>query len=218
MQRLKVLCILLLIVFFGSIYQSALLPFIEGVEYGLTVARFQMDNNTNTEDFVMMDVTPKDDLFPDKAEMNLKTGQPVMVRLNNVTVMVASTMQKPLWWKVLQSFNMLLSLATLILGIIVPFLVVQIFRSMQFIRVFDVDNISRINKIGYILLFIGILETIIQGIKIFSARSLVDFMHYSFSYGKMIDFSPILMGIVVLIMNEILRIGLKIKEENDLTI
>ena len=51
MKRLKTLCIILLIVFFGSIYQGAVLPFVEGVKYGLTIAKYQLDHNKKTDDF-----------------------------------------------------------------------------------------------------------------------------------------------------------------------
>jgi hypothetical protein len=47
---------------------------------------------------------------------------------------------------------------------------------------------------------------------------MVDLSHYDFTYSNVVDFNPIIMGIVILIMNEILRFSIEIKEEQDLTI
>jgi len=135
-----------------------------------------------------------------------------------MTVLVQSLLDKPIWWKALQGVYSLLVLMTLVLGIWIPFLVVKIVKSLQNSEVFDRKNLKRIQRIGIILLVVGILGTLLQAINIYSAQSMVDLSHYSFSYAKVIDFSPIIMGVVILIMNEILRIGIEIKEEQDLTI
>lgn len=218
MQRIKTLCIILLIVFFGSIYQSAVLPFIDGINYGLSLSEYQIDNKTTTQDFVQIDLNPRENFFPDRPEINLKNGQTVMLKPNNVTVMAVSPAHLSFELRILQSIHSLLILITLILGIWIPFLVIKIIKSLQASIVFDNNNLLRIGKIGYFLLSIGILETILQSINVIMVREAVQLMHYDFSFSRVIDFSPLLMGLIILIMNEILRIGVKMKEENDLTI
>lgn len=218
MKRIKTLCVVLLIVFFGSVYQGAILPFIEGVRYGMTIAKYQLDHKEKTDDFILLDVVSKNSNYLEDSEINLRTGEKVLVRPNNMTVLVQSLLDKPVWWKALQGLYSLLVLMTLVLGIWIPFLVVKIVKSLQNSEVFDRKNLKRIQRIGIILLVVGILGTLLQAINIFSAQSMVDLSHYSFSYAKVIDFSPIIMGVVILIMNEILRIGIEIKEEQDLTI
>ena len=218
MKRIKTLCVVLLIVFFGSVYQGAILPFIEGVRYGMTIAKYQLDHKEKTDDFILLDVVSKNYNYLEDSEINLKTGEKVLIRPNNMTVLVQSLLDKPIWWKALQVVYSLLVLMTLVLGIWIPFLVVKIVKSLQNSEVFDRKNLKRIQRIGIILLVVGILGTLLQAINIYSAQSMVDLSHYSFSYAKVIDFSPIIMGVVILIMNEILRIGIEIKEEQDLTI
>ena len=218
MKRIKTLCVVLLIVFFGSVYQGAILPFIEGVRYGMTIAKYQLDHKEKTDDFILLDVVSKNYNYLEDSEINLKTGEKVLIRPNNMTVLVQSLLDKPIWWKALQGVYSLLVLMTLVLGIWIPFLVVKIVKSLQNSEVFDRKNLKRIQRIGIILLVVGILGTLLQAINIYSAQSMVDLSHYSFSYTKVIDFSPIIMGVVILIMNEILRIGIEIKEEQDLTI
>jgi hypothetical protein len=218
MKRLKTLCVILLIVFFGSLYQGAVMPFIEGVKYGLAIARYELGSKTKTDDYLMMDVTAKDADYMETTEQNLKTGDKVLVRPTNISVLVHSLPQKPAWWIVLQIVYGLSTLAILVLGIWIPFLVVKILRSLQHSEVFDRNNIKKINRIGVIILSMGLLGSFTQFINVFSAQFMVDLTHYNFSYAKVIDFNSILMGVIILVMNEVLKIAIEIKEEQDLTI
>lgn len=218
MKRLKTLCIVLLIVFFGSLYQGAVIPFIEGLKYGLAIASYESDTQLKTEEFLLMDVVPKTNKFMEIPEMNLKTGEQLIIRPNTISVIANSMSEIPLWWRILQSFYALLTLGLLILGVWIPFLVVKIIRSLQNSDVFDRINLVRINRIGIILLAMGIAGTVIQYINIFMAKYMVDLVQYEFSYSRVIDFNALIMGVVILIMNEVLRIAIEIKEEQDLTI
>lgn len=218
MKRIKTLCVILLIIFFGSLYQGAVLPFIEGVKYGFAIAKYEIDTQNDTDDFLMMDVVSKDADYMETTEINKKTGENVLIRPTNVSVLVHSLPEKPVWWVVLQVIYGVLIVATLVLGIWIPFLVVKILRSLQHSEVFDRMNMNRINRIGLILLSVGIIGSVIQVINVFSAQYMVDLTHYNFSYTKVIDFNALIMGVVILIMNEVLRIAIEIKEEQDLTI
>ncbi len=218
MKRIKTLCIILLIIFFGSLYQGAVLPFIEGVKYGFAIAKYEIDTQKDTDDFLMMDVVSKDANYMETNEINTKTGENVLIRPTNVSVLVHSLPEKPVWWVVLQVIYGVLIVATLVLGIWIPFLVVKILRSLQHSEVFDRINMKRINRIGLILVSMGIIGSVIQVINVFSAQYMVDLTHYNFSYAKVIDFNALIMGVVILIMNEVLRIAIEIKEEQDLTI
>ncbi|MFZ4582805.1 MAG: DUF2975 domain-containing protein [Paludibacter sp.] len=218
MQRLKSLCIVLLIVFFGSLYQGAVLPFIDGINYGLTIAKYEDNTQNKTQEFIMMDVEPKnpDIMLPN--ELNTKNGQEVLVQSNNISLIFSDVQQKPIWWMALNSLYMALTVIVLILGIWIPFLVVKILRSLQHSVVFERINLARINRIGTIILGIGLIGSVIQLVNIISAEYLVDLTHYQFTYSKIIDFNAIIMGIVILIMTEVMRIAVEMKEEQDYTI
>lgn len=218
MKRIKILCIVLLIVFFGSLYQGAVMPFIEGVKYGMTIAKYEQDSQKKTDDFLMMDVVSKQSDYMETSEINLKTGEAVLIRPTNISVLVHSLPEKPMWWIISQGIYAILTLVVLALGIWIPFLVVKILRSLQHSEVFDRTNLKRINRIGIIILAMGIIGSIIQTINICSAQYMVNLSNYDFSYAKVIDFNAIIMGVIILIMNEVLRIAIEIKEEQDLTI
>lgn len=218
MERLKTLCIVLLLVFFASMYQGAVLPFIEGIKYGLSIAKYEDETNNKTQEFIMMDVEPKNPGNTIPNEVNLKNGQPVVVQATNISLISNDLTEKPVWWLALNSLYMALTTIVLILGIWIPFLVVKILRSLQRSWVFERINLERINRIGMILLGIGILGSVIQLINIISAEYIVDLTNYRFTYSKVIDFNAIIMGVVILIMNEVMRIAVELKEEQDLTI
>lgn len=218
LKRIKMLCIILLFIFFGSLYQDAILPFIEGLQFGFTTATYEKNHRFRTEDFLLMDVMTKDVNFMEESEINLLTNERVMIRPVNMTVMLQTLPEKPAWWGVSKVISFVFILMMLALGVWIPFLVVKVVRSLQQSAVFDRRNLIVINRIGIILLVFGILETLSQIINVASAQAMVDLMHYTFTYARVIDFNPLLMGIVVLIMNEILCVGTEMKEEQDLTI
>jgi len=218
MKRIKTLCLILLIIFFGSLYQGAVLPFVEGVKYGFAVAKYEGDNKKSTDEFLLMDIIAKDASYMETNELNVKTGEKALLRLNNVSVLVHSLPEKPVWWEILQVIYGILILFSLVLGVWIPFLVVKILRSLQHSEVFDRINLKRINRIGVFLLIMAIFGTLIQLINVVSAQYMVDLTHYTFSYAKVIDFDALIMAVVILIMNEVLRIAIEIKEEQDLTI
>lgn len=218
MKRLKTLCIILLVVFFGSLYQGAILPFVDGLKYGMTTAKYQIDRQKKADDFVLMDVVPKDNNYMEESETNLMTGEKVLTRPTNMTVLVHQLPEKPQWWSIVQILYFTCTLVALVLGIWIPFLVVRVIRSLQHSEVFDRQNLKRINRIGIILLVVGVLGSLLQALNIISAQALVDLANYKFTFNKVIDFNALIMGIVILIMNEILRIGTEMKEEQDLTI
>jgi len=218
MERLKTLCIVLLIVFFASMYQGAVLPFIDGIKYGLTIAEYENSTNNKTQEFIMMDVQPKNPGSTIPNDINLKNGEPVVVQATNISLISTDTVEKPVWLMVLDALYMALTIIVLILGIWIPFLVVKILRSLQRSWVFERINLTRINRIGMFLIGIGILSSIIQFINIISAEHLVDLAQYRFTYSKVIDFNALIMGVVILIMNEVMRIAVELKEEQDLTI
>ena len=205
-------------IFFASLYQSVVLPFWEGVKTGMTTAKYQFEHTEQSDNFFLIDVTPKDYAYFDESEINLYTKEGVLIRPNNVTVMTKSLPDRTSTWLILKSFISIFTLIVLALGVLVPFLVVKILRSLQKSEVFDRRNLKRINRIGLILLAIGFFGTLLQIVNVLSAKLVIDLSNYNFSYANVFDFYPIIMGVVILIMNEVLRISIEIKEEQDMTI
>ena len=97
-------------------------------------------------------------------------------------------------------------------------MVIKILRSLQNSEVFERINIRRINRIGLMLLVIGLCSTVLQFIQLVSASQLVQLEHFSFSFSRVVDFEALVMGLVILLMNEVLKFSVSMKEDQDLTI
>ena len=104
------------------------------------------------------------------------------------------------------------------------FAVMLIVHFMKFIlnvnrqRVFEHDNIRHLRWVGGLLLFFGILETMEAMIDTFQASQFIHFSHYQILYSQTIETSTIVCGLVTLLLAEAFAIGLKMKEDAELTI
>ncbi len=218
MKQLKILSVVLLIVFLGSLFQGAILPFFEGLKYGFSIAEYEEKQDISTSDFLMLDVKVNNPDYFDTAHVNQLTGEQVLIRPSNVSVLVKTMPEEPSWWFSVRVLYGVLLFAVLVLGIMIPFLVIKILRSLQNSEVFDRINIKRINRIGLVLLSIGFCSSVLQLIQLVSASQVIQLEHFSFSFARVIDFEALIMGLVILLMNEVLKFGVSLKEDQDLTI
>lgn len=218
MKQLKILSVVLLVVFIASLYQGAVLPFVEGLKYGISIAEYEEKQAISTNEFLMLDVKVNNPEYFDSSHVNQLTGERVLIRPSNVSVLLNSMPEEPSWWLAVRVLYGVLLFAVLVLGIIIPFLVIKILRSLQNSEVFDRINIKRINRIGLVLLSIGFCSTVLQLIQLISARQMIQLEHFSFSFARIVDFEALIMGLVILLMNEVLKFGVSLKEDQDLTI
>lgn len=218
MKQLKILSVVLLVVFLGSLYQGAVLPFLEGLKYGISIANYEEKQDVRTNDFLMLDVKVNNPEYFDTTHVNKLTGERVLIRPSNVSVLVNTMPEEPSWWFAVRVLYGVLLFAVLILGVIIPFLVIKILRSLQNSEVFERINIRRINRIGLMLLVIGLCSTVLQFIQLVSASQMVQLEHFSFSFSRVVDFEALVMGLVILLMNEVLKFSVSMKEDQDLTI
>lgn len=104
------------------------------------------------------------------------------------------------------------------------FAVMLIVHFMKFVlnvnrqRVFEHDNIRHLRWVGGLLLFFGILETMEAMIDTYRASEFIHLSHYQILYSQTIETSTIVCGLVTLILAETFAIGMKMKEEAELTI
>jgi hypothetical protein len=218
MNRLKLLYTVLFIIIFGYLYQSVVLEFYEGFKYGFAIANYEDKNNLYVDDFLMMDVKVKDNNYMDSSAVNIKTDKPMQIRYNNISLLVNSGSAKPMWWILLQVVFGAMVLSVVIFGIWILNLALKIIFSLQKTAVFDRINLKRINRIGIFILIIAAVESSLQLINIYSAKAMIELQNYTFSFADVFQYNSFILGTVILIMSEILRMAIEIKEEQDLTI
>ncbi|MCD8176568.1 MAG: DUF2975 domain-containing protein [Tannerellaceae bacterium] len=95
---------------------------------------------------------------------------------------------------------------------------IKIILSVGKNHVFEWKNIKRIRKVGACFLFIFLFSFSTGLYNYLLANTLIDIPGYKITLGHMLDISYLLFGLVALIIVEVYSIGLKLKEEEELTI
>lgn len=114
---------------------------------------------------------------------------------------------------------MMLCVLPLIIGYIwVLVLLFKLLRSVLKSKLFDSKNLSRISTIGFILLGIEIIQLITCFLSYYSFNKLFTINPYEIDYWSILESSNFVLIFIILAMNELLRIAITMKEEQELTI
>lgn len=85
-------------------------------------------------------------------------------------------------------------------------------------KVFVPENISRLRRLGIIFVSMGILLCLGNYADYYSSRSLIDIPGYHLSAKDVFDFSYFIYALIAFLAAEIFAIGLRLQEEQELTI
>lgn len=85
-------------------------------------------------------------------------------------------------------------------------------------KVFVPENISRLRRLGIIFVSMGILLCLGNYVDYYSSCMLVDIPGYHFSMEDVFDFSYFIYALIAFLAAEIFAIGLRLQEEQELTI
>ena len=85
-------------------------------------------------------------------------------------------------------------------------------------KVFHWKNVSLLKKLGVVLILIYLMEFLCNYISTISVARAVELKYYSFDYITTVGSTNLLLGIISLLIAGVFAKGLKIKEEQDLTI
>jgi hypothetical protein len=110
-----------------------------------------------------------------------------------------------------------LCLLVVFLMVLIPVQTFRVIRSITRNKIFDLSNISKLRNIGYSLL------------AFYAASIIVNFLHYRIAlhvvqvegYSLKMDWddaSLVLLGLLVLLFAEVLKISVQLKEEQELTV
>ena len=223
-NRLKIISIL-----FAATYLVVILHFVFTDMININIHK----TNDNQEDSVKQEeaqsaevkasLTYTFDILPIKESVsyptisieNTKTGKPVDVEVRQFSV----PLQKG------DNSNILLVIGGLLMGVLKLFIViyipVQTFKIVKSISrnvIFDVKNIKRIRNLGYSLIILFFVMLLSQYIGSITVNDMVAFKDYKISYIRVENTSYLLFGFASLLFAEILKISLKMKEEQDLTV
>ncbi len=221
MKRFKILCVLLLTVFFASVVVDFVIDFVSGARMGYTMGEYIIDNELESREHLYVDVLTRVDkevLTPNA--LNKLSGDSVVILKNNVSIVEyapsfsGNSEKHNAWYKVLNWINFL------IIAIFVYLIVVFVKIMRLFIRsqVFEHKIISLLNHLGIAFLVLAIVTTAWNFGRTYLVGHLIDVEWLVVSYRHCIEWNNLLLGLVILVITEILSQATAIKEEQDLTI
>lgn len=221
MKRFKILCVLLLSVFFASVVKDFVLGLITGAKMGCSMVEYTIANGLESREHLYVDVVVDGDVSELKPNaVNKLSGDSVVILRNNVSIVeyakafVGATDKHNIWYEVLNWINWL------IIGIFVYLIVVfvKIMRLFMRSQVFEHKIITLLNHLGIAFLVLAIVTTAWNFGRTYLAGHLIDVEGLMVSYRQCIEWNNLLLGLVILVITEILRQATTIKEEQDLTI
>ena len=220
MKRFKILATLLLVSFLVAVFQNTVMSVVEGFNLGYGIATFELDHGLTSESFTYLDLVPKSNDVVLNGD-NTKDGSPLSIipsRATLATFHLENTHEKTITELIVSITNKVLNLAIIVCYFYLLVIFIRIILSFRRSEVFEEINIRRINIIGIGFIVLGFIGTVWQGLNVLMARQAIELADYTITYSKIVDWDAIVMGLVILLMNEVLRIATGFKKEQDLTI
>ncbi|MDH6309173.1 hypothetical protein M2451_001744 [Dysgonomonas sp. PFB1-18] len=215
--RIKIYCIILSIIYILIILGS--MPgSIEGFIKGSSDAERQ-NNLGKSIDVLYITVEPKDGYYAYPEKMKSKTGSSDL-SLSATTYHVESeggNKELSVGLIIFKYFSYILLFFAGMAMIASPFIFYKILRSVTKNKIIDDGVISNIRLLGYFLVYIFVTSTLFQIVNYLSAKQLIEFTDYKITF-ELQDIGILILAFVTLLLAEILKVSLNLKEEQDLTI
>jgi len=227
-KRLNILCLLVVLVLGYSVFESAYqvglgmtqgmkMGFEEGYEAGRKGEKLDMNKKMNSMANVMnvkvVGLLPDVyHLFNDSV-LNEKTGEYVPAMYTQMLVSVDS---KPSIGQILTlTLSSIMNLfAVLVAVVIFVFLIVSINKS----DIFNWKNVYRLRWLGGVLIFSFICTAIPTLMTSYLLSGVFSVKGYSLHLADLVSITNLVLGLSALIVGEVFAIGLRMKEEQELTI
>lgn len=219
MKKFKVLCIILLTAFILSLFNDLVSSIISGFNLGSSSSEFILNSEDDYASYLYMDV----DVTPDykKAEfVNETNNNKLLVLPNTVTIVDLGVKQEDSSFSVkfLHWALLIINIVSVIVYISIVVLFIMVMRIFIKSEVFNRRVVKLLHLIGWSFIVLGIFSSLWNLLRVFMISSLVSMEGLEFTYRYIVEWSTILMGLVVLVNTEILSQATTIKDENDLTI
>lgn len=154
--------------------------------------------------------------FPDRI-VNMKTNQEINSRYYQMRILMPEKTKLPFRLKLYNGIQIILSFFLLAIYIFIPFQFYRLMNDVNKGKIFEKETIKIFSRIGVSLLLfyfaLGAFNLISYEIK----TSLFSFEHYQIER-DITDVIWFVLGLVFMIISEVFTRGIKMKEEQELTI
>ena len=150
--------------------------------------------------------------------INEKTGETGRLEIRQILAFFTqSPANIPGYIKVIESSKILWSFLLIGLFIYLPFVVYRILKSVAKGGFYSLKNIRNIRKASFILLAIFLTELLVNITNVITSNFYMQLKDYTAYLGE-VNYTLLMMGLVVLILSEILCYTMKMQEEQELTV
>lgn len=216
-KRLNILCVLVFIVLGLSLYTTGY-QFGAGMVAGVNLAKEQHKESEKCNgamlagNFRFVDVVPTTAMLHPDSIINTQTKENVPVMYTQIAVCIGKKLDLSylLINGVCSLMNMLLTVSALIIFI-------MIILSINKSRIFEWKNVRRLRWLGWLLIVSFLFYLIPQVINYWGLKEVFSLEKYIIA-PLGVQTTDLLLGLACLIVAETFAIGLKMKEEQDLTI
>ena len=149
---------------------------------------------------------------------NQLDNKPMKAEIEKMAVQLSDVKDKlPKGAFVAEMFSYMLALFALFVMVMIPVQTFRVVRSITMNKIFDPANIQKLRIIGYALLVYYAAELIFNLIHYRIAASVIQVDGYSLQVDRG-NITFVLLGFVVLMFAEVLKVSVHLKEEQDLTV
>lgn len=219
MKRFKILCTLLATCIIAVVVYEITSAIVKGFGLAVDLFNFEQVQKAPADNFIYLDLISNRQSDYAYNEVNTVTGDSILLMPVQANIFMQPSGQSDVMHThCLNTINSIINLLTLAMYCFV--IVLAIVTVVNFARshVYEQRSIRRVNIIGIMLIACGMLSTLWNGIRVYAASSVVKLTNYVISYNDIYEWTPLLIGLVVLVMNEILRQATTMKEEQEFTI
>jgi len=194
----------------GQNLMKGINPFIEGYQQGIDAGT----KGAKLKGYIAFDVKPvKFSIYPDTI-YNKKDGSLTPCR-SKVLEMVP---EQPIESTTFLVSSGLISLLICIMGIMMIIKFIKLINTINKSVIFDQKNINRLRFIGAGFIIFFIVNGIMEYIYVQLLRDTFDFEYYKISGSSIIHTLSLVIGLISFLIAEVFAIGLRLKEEQELTI
>ena len=201
-------------VFESTYYLSS--AFVSGIRSGMEDAktgRVDMAKSDNIQNLQVIGLFPDDFANMKDSVYNEKRGEYVPAIYYQLHVSVETN--APLWVKIVSHLSAFLYLLANTLAIII---FVKFIISINKSEIFLWENVRRLRKLGLLLVLSFLFTLILALIPAYQLSGVFSVSGYSLSASSLISTLTLVLGLMSLIVGEVFAIGLRMQEEQELTI
>lgn len=215
-RRLNILCLLVMLVFGYSIYESTNY-FFDAFMSGFKIGNMASEGRTHKMNEIVnmkdIGVIPDDFVHLKDSVLNEKTGE--YVPAMHIQMAVSLDTESGVWMKFFTLLSTNLHIITSLFSI---FIFARLIISINKSDIFNWRNVRRLRWLGWSLILTFLFSAIPTYITAYELSGAFSLTGYSLTTYELVSTLTLVLGIVSLIVGEVFSIGLKIKEEQDLTI